>query len=280
MNEIRYPFLARTLTQQLPPRPCRVLILTSIRDVGVCDRNGTHVLTPGGLRYMMGATEHLIRASLPGGALHGLIEVVSIITDDHISDLVDTGFGAAPSWGEHWIFPTDGELTEYAARVKNIPSLFRKLPRSDRDGRVAGKLSFEQAILDEFMRVGADIVLSDHYMAKLEHLINGWGLYGRVLNIHPAVTDASRPFCFRGPTPTTDAITLAGTNPAVVTGATLHLINHVIDDGQPIMVFEGTTVNASDEPQHLRLRNYQMAKLPLLTAGLTYYVCGWPWWER
>lgn len=45
-----------------------------------------------------------------------------------------------------------------------------------------------------------DVIVSDHYMARLDYLWGEFGLYGRVLNIHPAVTIAGHPNCFRGKT--------------------------------------------------------------------------------
>ena len=120
--------------------------------------------------------------------------------------------------------------------------------------------------------VGASVVVSDHYMAKLEHFANGFGMFGRVLNIHPAITVKSHPYCFRGKTPTADAIARAHSESGVVTGATLHLINPTIDDGPPLAFTAGTPVFADDEPQWLRYRNYQAAKLPLFIAGMRHYV--------
>lgn len=70
-----------------PPAPLRMMVLTSIRDVGTCDKNGTTVRTPEGWRYMEGAVERLIYETREGGALHGLLRIAGIINDDLERDI-------------------------------------------------------------------------------------------------------------------------------------------------------------------------------------------------
>ena len=101
---------------------------------------------------------------------------------------------------------------------------------------------------------------------------DGYGKFGKVLNIHPAITKSDDPYCFRGPTPTRDAIERAKKDGCARTGATLHIINEVIDDGPLIAYVSGTPVYAQDEPQRLRYRNYQLAKLPLFVSGIRHYI--------
>lgn len=258
-----------------PHRPLNILFLTSLRDVLACDRNGQMVLTSEGVQYMEGIIERTVRETHHGGALHGLVRVVGIVVDDLSKDTHAEHFPLVPTPGREWIHPLD--LRDEGGTLItditfHIPSAFRMLSRDDTEGRHRLKLEFESAVLAKMTELGAEIIISDHYMAKLEHFANGFGKFGRVLNIHPAVTVTGHPYCFRGKTPTADAIARAQSELNIVTGATLHLINPVIDDGPAIAFTASTPVYASDEPQHLRFRNYQMAKLPLFIAGVRHYV--------
>ncbi|MDP3970131.1 MAG: formyltransferase family protein [bacterium] len=258
-----------------PDRPLRIVFLTSVRDTGACDCNGLNVYMPDGIRYMEGAIQRTVLAARPGGMLHGLIEVVLVITDDHPKDKL-RAYPCAPQAGRPWLHPHDLRLANgqrVTERTINQPSSFRKLPKTDRVGRKRAKLEFERSVLTLFQEVHGDVLVSDHYMAQIDHLITAeFGLMGRVINIHPAITVRESPHCLRGPTPTTDALVRARDGVHTVTGATLHFVNEVIDDGGAIAMTEGTPVYASDKPQWLRSRNYRLAKLPLFVSGLRHYV--------
>lgn len=286
-----------------PPKPLRVVILTSIRDVGASDRNGEpHQLMDGHSHYMMGAVEAIAEASRPGGVLGGLVEVALVITDDTEADerlLKLGGYPRVPTPGMPWICPLelklpqppttahtagDGALVATADVTRNIPSSFRSLRLSERVGRRVAKREHELAVLAAFQQADGDVLLSDHYMARLEHVIGdecGIGI-GRVLNIHPAITRKGDPDCLCGPTPTREAIELAqarhcARGPPVRTGATLHLVTAKIDDGPAIALAEGTPVYPGDSERELRHRNYRLAKLPALIGGLAHYATRiWP----
>lgn len=265
--------LARLLDRQ---RPVNILFLTSVRDTGTCDRNGLLVNTRGGPRYMEGVIERTVRKTFSGQILEHHARVVGVITDDREHDMRESDYPVRPHEGRPWIFPhdlmtPDGE--RLIDRTVHIPSDFRGLPIGAVDERQTSKLAFEQAVYEQMRSRGADILVSDHYMARIEFLIGPTlGLFGKVLNIHPAVTLKDHPFCFRGPTPTKDAILRAQTGVNVKTGATLHVVNPTIDDGPPLAYIGATPVYRDDEPQWLRWRNYQHAKLPLFIAGLMHYL--------
>ena len=257
-----------------PKSPLRVLYLTSVRDTGTCDRNGTIIATPSGPKYMEGAIERTIATTYPGNPLHGIIEVVGIVNDDLASDMRTSDYPAAPMAGNPWIFPSDLCLPTGESAVvitHHIPSDFRALPRHAHAARRERKYQFERRVYELFTTLRADLVISDHYMARIDYLINDFGLFGSVLNIHPAVTIEGHPFCFRGKTPTADAIARAQSGAPTLTGATLHIVDAEIDHGPPIAYAAVTPVYPTDEPQLLRWRNYQTAKLPLLVAGLRHY---------
>lgn len=255
-----------------PLRPLHIVFLTSVRDTGACDRNGQNLRYPDGTRYMRGVIEATVLACRPGGMLHGLAEVGLVITDDHPTDTLER-YSVAPQAGRQWLHPPDLRLLNGERVIDwtiNVPSLFRKLPRRATAARVEAKLAFEQAVLARFKEAEGDVLISDHYMARLEHLFGDDMLSGRVLNIHPAITARSSPYCLRGPTPTADAIQRAASQ-TTYTGATLHFVSAEIDDGPAIAVAQGTPVHMSDRPQQLRDRNYRLAKVPLLSAGLRHY---------
>lgn len=262
-----------------PKRAIRVAILTSIRDVGKDDCNGVFIPTPQGQKYMEGAIERLVQETLPGGSLHGVIEVAAVITDDLERDMEGSIYPLTPQFGKPWVFSQDLILangTALTTRTHHFRSDFRDLPKNAVKERAERKFNFERKIacFMEFLHI--DVLISDHYMARLEHLIapngeRGFGLFGRVLNIHPAVTVRNHPFCFRGKSPTKEAIERAKSGIHTMTGATLHLIDSEIDHGPPIAYAVPTVVQPNDEPQWLRWRNYQGAKLPILIEGLRHY---------
>jgi folate-dependent phosphoribosylglycinamide formyltransferase PurN len=267
-----------------PDRPLNLMFLTSIRDVGGCDRNGQVLRTPQGLRYMQGAVERVVKETLPGGALEQDIRVVGVVTDDMQRDLERTAYPTTYHHGKLWIHPgtlqnTDGSLVANPKSVEepettlNIPSNFRALPGNAKEERAEGKLDFERRIAILMDERNVDVLLSDHYMARIEYLIrDAWEKFGRVLNIHPAVTLAGHPDAFPGKTPTQDAIDRACSGVRTRTGATLHIIDPLIDHGPVLAYTAETPVFPEDKPELLRLRNYGEAKLPVLIAGLRHYV--------
>lgn len=255
-------------------RPLNVVFLTSIRDVGSCDRNGTMVETGNGLRYMEGVIERTVRETHLPGSLANRIRIVGVITDDTPKDTQNSSYSALPESGRDWIYPF--ELSTAEGRLVremtcNIPSSFRLLPLNALEERRQLKYKFEWAVLQKVRELGGDIIVSDHYMARLDHLWGNLGFYGRVLNIHPAVTVEGHPFMFRGKTPTADAIARARSGTPTRTGATLHFVTETIDEGPPIAYIANTPVFADDEPQWLRHRNYTLGKLPLFILGLAHY---------
>ena len=208
--------------------------------------------------------------TLSGGSLAGLIQVVGVVTDDLPKDLA--GYPTVPVSGKPWIHSLglcgpDG--VPVTGLTVNIPSTFRSMPLSDKQGRAAAKEGFEQNVLEFMTGLRADVLLSDHYMARIDHLHRL--LPGRVLNIHPGITLLNHPYAFPGKTPTADAIARAAKEEEVRTGATIHFVDSKIDHGPAIAFSQATPVYGDDQPQWLRYRNYQMAKLPVLGKGLALY---------
>lgn len=251
------------------------MFLTSVRDTGTRDKNGIVVATENGEQYMEGAIERTVNATRPGGALHRIIEVVGVITDDIERDMHGSDYPLEPKFGKPWIYPLDLVLpngSSLMVHTHHCRSDFRQQSLDAITARRERKFDFERRISILMKFLGADILISDHYMARIEYLItDAFGLFGRVLNINPAVTVEGHPYCFRGKTPTADAIERAKSGASTMTGATLHFIDTEIDHGPAIAYTAPTPVYATDERQWLRLRNYQAAKLPLIVAGLRHY---------
>lgn len=286
MNGIVY-YGGRELLQSDPvvSRPLNVVFLTSIRDTGTDDRNGTMVETGNGVRYMEGIIERTVRETHPwwrdlsglfcAGMLADIVRVVGVITDDMEKDMRLSSYSVLPEPGRDWIYPLtlsthDGQLVR--DMTYNIPSSFRGLARGAKGQRRQGKYEFEVRVLQKTRELEGDILISDHYMARLDHLYKEPSLYGCVLNIHPAVTIKGHPSCLPGKAPMAEAIARARHDIPTRVGATLHFINERIDEGPPIAYVADTPVFATDERQWLRYRNYTGAKLPLFIQGLAYYV--------
>lgn len=252
---------------RLPRQPVRIMFLTSVRDVGVWDLNGSLVQTAKTRGYMQGVVEFTDRiARTPGSLLYGLVQIAGGIYDDLPRDLSASAYPLAPTAGRPWIYPRDLDLPLF-----HIPSAFRDLPMLDKDGRARAKLGFEAAVAEKMREQGAQVLISDHYMAKIEYLFPPLLPFGLVLNIHPAVTLPGHRFCFRGPTPTADAIARRKTEEAVMTGATLHVVNRVIDDGPIVAYSAATPVYEDDTPPDLRFRNYAV-KREVFEWGLRHYL--------
>jgi folate-dependent phosphoribosylglycinamide formyltransferase PurN len=255
------------VVEVLPKKPVRILFLTSLRDIALEEYNGQSLKIGGQDTYIKGVIEKTLEETRKVGSLKGLVEVSGVIVDDVESDLKGK-FPLLPVDNDRWIFPT--QLLSKDS-IWNIPSYFRKLPKEDVKGRIKLKYQFESLVFEKMQEIGADVLITDSYMARIEYLYNL--LPSRVINIHPGPTLLSRPFCFRGKDPIGDAIKFAKINGGpVYTGATLHLVNERIDDGKFIAYVCNTPVNEEDDELKLMNENYQKAKLPIFVAGLKHYI--------
>jgi folate-dependent phosphoribosylglycinamide formyltransferase PurN len=262
-------------------RPLNAVFLTSMRDIIGSDQNGRMVKDRGGnTLYMKGVLEYIVR--LMNSARTQMLNVVGVIYDDTPKELRRLG-DAAPGT-DNWMHPADLKNEITGDRIfdvtTHLPSLYRTLPRGDIGGRIDLKRRWENAIAEEAMRLRADILISDHLIAKIEALIGPEiGLKGRVLNIHPAVTYAQNPNKLRGLTPTKDSVERVLNGGFNMTGATLHYVDDEIDAGAPIADAEATVVLPSDisHLQGLRIANYESGKIPVFVQGMEhFYSTHWP----
>jgi len=248
-------------------RPLRIMFMTSLRDIALEEHNGQLLNIKGVDCYVKGVIESTLESIQKGGTLEGLIEVAGVIIDDTLEDLKGK-FPLLPTDDNSWIFPTELLSKD---NIWNIPSLFRKLPKGDQIGRKKAKYDFELSVFQKINDVGADILILDSYMARIEYLFNL--MPSRVINIHPGPTLMGHPFCFRGNTPYSDAILFAKNNGGpVYTGATLHFVNTNFDDGGFIAYICNTPVYEEEEWITLMYENYISAKTPIFIMGLKHYV--------
>jgi len=299
--------------------PLNLVFLTSIRDVGGEDRNGTMVEINGKSEYMMGLIEAVNQAiNEQLWNLDRFIRIRGIITDDigrqksiktpgyqkiitDISQIQQATYPATPTPGRPWIYPLDAVNDEnklLTSITHNIPSDFRLIPSNEKELRSEKQKQWEEKIFNVAQEMGADIIVSDHLMIRIKHLIDDtrFGL-GRVLNIHPAISDPKNPNRLPGSTPTKDAITRAESGcvfdkksglylPAIrdkktgelvsstgnryATGASLHVLDKYLDNGPVIADSEDTVVRPTDTKQELRWRNYR-TKIAVFARGMAHF---------
>lgn len=246
----------------------RVLICTSIRDVGVEDRVGSYVQVHGTRQYMMGTSEYLLNTT---NANEGdcSVDIVGImIDDDPREEHKLSGYSIKPTPDNLWIMPSQASY-----RGRNVsdmivynPSSFRKIPLRNADERFQAKREFENSVLAIANDISADVILSDHWMIKLQHVFKEMP----TINIHPAITDLKNQHCRRGKTPTADTLKAAQSQRNVRSGATLHFVNETFDDGAAIVDTDHLRVKPNWTPQELRYENYKQAKNPVALEGLLY----------
>jgi folate-dependent phosphoribosylglycinamide formyltransferase PurN len=267
----------------VPEMPLKVVVLTSIRDIGNEDSVGRFVpyrneeSSHSTQEYMKGAVESLLEKSF--GNLGQYIQLAGIIVDDvPDQDGVESkGYKIDPNDSSvgTWILDADRKLPSgqsIADITHHIPSTFRKLPLKLNDERSGLKQIFELRLEQACKDLKADIILSDHLLLKLEHLHKN-DFRGRVINIHPGITLSGDPDICRGLTPTADTLIRAkeASGQRIKTGASLHFVADEIDGGGVICDAKRTIVSPEWDPATLRFNNYQSSKLPALEFGLMYF---------
>jgi folate-dependent phosphoribosylglycinamide formyltransferase PurN len=292
--DVRY-FTPSDLHFAPPQERLRVALITSVRDL-VAERVGQHVPSPDGAGlYVKGTLERAID-ELRGGYLARYVQLVAIITDDLEKDLHPKGYPLMPTKGQPWIHPLslriDGR-TLARDLYWHIPSRHRLLKLSDRERRAEQKYEFENKVRSILLSTDADVLLSDHFIGRIEYLIREdcHRLFGRVLNTHPGITHAAHPFKTRGLTPYQDAIAHArgyrvnpGTGaceplaaPHGRAGSSFHVIDRDFDTGPVLCDTEATPVHPDDEWLTLAARNYHRSKPLAFRHGLMHYTAHvWP----
>ena len=247
-------------------RPMRVMLATSIRDIGADDGVGRHVEFAGQKHYMKGVAESLLDLTNDGAPLENTMQVVGVVTDDVQGRDFISDYSVTPNGQDNWILHHNYMYRgqNIHEMVENVPSMFRKRPVKFVEERKTLKTAFEKALIQKAIDLKADVILSDHLIVKLEtvhHTIP-------TVNIHPAVTNESSPFMRRGLTPTADTLKDAKAHGQTQTGATLHFVNDNFDDGLILAETDNVVVGADWTPERLRYENYKNAKVAVVIKGL------------
>lgn len=270
-----------------PSRPLKVAFLTSIRDVGVGEAVGRVTYSGKSRSYIKGTIETALDA-VKDDRLGQFAEVVAVITDDLEKDLQWSDYVADPKLSGRWITPRDAR-NQTGDRISsitvNIPSDFRALPLSEREARLERKLQFEAAVYRVLVESGADILLSDHFLARIDYLISSshFGLLGKVLNTHPGITRADHPYATVGRYPY-DLMrlhaqglkqlpdnTVVAVDPCNMAGASFHLVTAGIDRGPVLCDGELTQVSPDDSDIDVARKLYKTSKYHVFIEGLRHY---------
>ena len=270
-----------------PSRPLKVAFLTSIRDVGVCESVGKFTAYGKNRSYIKGTLETALEA-VNDERLGKFAEIVAVITDDLKKDLKWSDYVADPKLSGRWITPRDAR-NQKGERISsitvNIPSNFRALPLNDHEARHARKLQFESEVYRVMVESGADILLSDHFLARIDFLISPkhFGLLGKVLNTHPGITRADHPYATVGKLPY-DLMrlhakglkqlpdnTVVKVTPCDIAGASFHLVTAGIDRGPVLCDGELTKISPNDTDVEVARKLYETSKYHVFIEGLRHY---------
>lgn len=277
----------KILTDVPPGRPLKIAFLTSIRDVGLEEHVGTYSEHGNPDSYVKGTIETALEA-VKDDRLGDFAEIVAIITDDVSADLKRCDYVADPRHNGEWIFPREmrnknGELA--TSITVNVPSTFRSLPLKDVEGRKAQKFEFESKIFKILREAGADILLSDHFLARIDYLIrpDHFRMLGRVLNTHPGIIRPDHPYTCLGKLPYDQMRlhaqglrlmgdkSLAHVPPCDIAGATFHLITAGIDRGPVLCDAELTRISPTDSDVTVARKLYQTSKYHAFIEGVRHY---------
>ena len=190
--------------------------ITSCREVGLQgqERIGREVIDPDNgvsYGYRMGTLEAIARQLSAGdSSLSDRFNLVSVIVDDTDAQF-EREWGVAELWPrnlEVCVTNFEGRSQRYSLGdlMVRIPSLWTRI--KERDQKATAKSEYEQIIVDHLREKDVDLLVSDSYTRIIgPTLLDAYG--GRILNVHPAITQVGDPDRLPGITPTRDAFTRA-----------------------------------------------------------------------
>lgn len=119
------------------------------------------------------------------------------------------------------------------------------------------KVPYEEKMLSFMRKNNIDIIFSDSYMCLFDSVMLDpvHGYRDLIINLHPGIASE-----VPGMHPTRDSLAQL----RAATGATLHLVDELIDHGRTILVSSGTPIRKGDNERDLRARNYATKNKTLL----------------
>jgi len=313
------------MKQEIPDfpthRPVNIAYLTSCRELGLDEKVGQIIIDPVNghqYGYREGNLEHLVSLLQKGGdKFSKYFNLTAVIVDDNDSQYARTWL--APLWPQDTEVPLRDVDHHVIARptLENltfrIPSQpWKDLRRDTMQGesqeafmarKAMAKSEYERQILRVLERQEVDLVLSDSYVTIIgSTLLDAYR--GRILNIHPAVTQVGDPDRLPGLTPTRDAYTRAvhgyiiiddkkavdhptgevievvyddrkrtavRVQPSNVTGVTVHIMNEQVDNGPIVRCYKYQFFVEGITPEAIRTMNYRL-KREILPASFLDYV--------
>lgn len=311
-------------TPQIPAfdqtRRLNIAYLTSCREIGLDEHVGKVVIDPvngQNYGYREGNLEQLARLLRDENSeFSQRFNLTAIIVDDD-----DNQYDRALQHGQHDIWPRDlhvrhrnndgttsqPTLDDLTVRIpsqpwKNLRRNETETPNAFAARKAAAKAAYEQRILDVLRGREVDLVVSDSYTTIIgPTLLNAYT--GRILNIHPAVTQVGDSDRLPGLTPTRDAYTRAvygyiiiddkravdhpmgevvevqyegnprtavRVQPSSVTGVTVHVVTDHVDNGPIVRCHKYRFAAEGITPEAIRTMNYRIKREILPEAMLDY----------
>ena len=295
--------------------------ITSCREIGLDEHVGREVIDPVtgvSYGYRKGNLEALAELLAEDNPFSRRFNLTAVIVDDN-----DTQYEAAWSdvelWPRNMIVPfREGDNNVTRANTLEeltirIPSQTWKDLRRDKSKdesksyfkarKAMAKADYEREILAVLKEKNIDILVSDSYVTIMNGVLLS-NYMGRILNIHPAITDKRSPYRLPGLTPTRDAITRAKYGWIIVddkkevdipegreiivnyeskqrravevprynkTGVTVHLITPKVDDGPIVLSLEYEFDSRTETHESLRTKNYGL-KREILPQALQMHI--------
>ena len=198
-----------------------LVYMTSIRElvhderVGCVDMNGQ-------IRH--GLLEALTADLQRGGALQASFTLNAIVCDDSEEEW-QLAWQAGEPWPSELVVPSCSrkDLAPCMAKERTLSSLVKRVsshpwralrreageePLAFKDRKAARKRTYELQLAAALEAANCDVVLCDSHLCILsEELLSRFE--GRLLNVHPAITDLQSPHRLPGRTPSLDAYTRA-----------------------------------------------------------------------
>lgn len=314
------------ITPQTPhfdqTRRLNIAYITSCRELGLDEHVGEVVVDPvngQNYGYREGNLENLARMLRNENSdFSRRFNLTAVIVDDD-----DTQYARAWQHGQHGIWPRDlrvrhrnndgttsqPTLDDLTVRVPSQPwknlrrdAIAGETPEAFSERKASAKAAYEQRILDVLRSREVDLVVSDSYTTIIgPTLLDAYT--GRILNIHPAVTQVGDPDRLPGLTPTRDAYTRAvhgyiiiddkravdhpmgevvevqyegnprtavRVQPSSVTGVTVHVVTDHVDNGPIVRCHKYRFPTEGITPEAIRTNNYRIKRQILPEAMLDY----------